>query len=140
MIEIIHKLVIKTAPKSVFEAVRTTEGLNSWWVDDSFSVGKLNGKAQFKFHAPGVIFNMIISELEENKRLVWNCQGEMDEWKNTDISFDIKEHELGSLLTFKHSGWKTTDGDFGSCSFHWALYLKSLKSYLEDGTGNPTIN
>lgn len=140
MATIIHKTVIKCLPKKLFEAVRTTNGLKNWWVDDSFSEGILNGKAQFKFHTAGVTFTMKITELVENNLLVWTCEGNIDEWKNTRISFEINEHELGCVLTFKHSEWESTEDDFGSCSFHWALYLKSLKSYLEDGKGNPTLN
>lgn len=43
----------------------------------------------------------------------------------------------GSLnLRFSHIGWKKETDLFAECNYHWGLYIKSLKTYIETGKGN----
>ena len=43
----------------------------------------------------------------------------------------------GTRVRFWHGEWEFEDGLLPSCSFQWAMYLDSLRRYLETGTGTP---
>jgi hypothetical protein len=44
-------------------------------------------------------------------------------------------HEV--LLHFRHSKWREDARMFPECSMAWAIYLLSLKEFVEKGKGRP---
>ena len=43
-------------------------------------------------------------------------------------------------LLFKHQGWKEQSESMHHCSPKWAVFLMSLKSFVETGKGAPYPN
>jgi hypothetical protein len=73
--------------------------------------------------------------LEPNKPVQWRCLGDHPAWIDTEVIFDLTPDTESTTMRFSHLKWKSSDGMLARCSYDWARYLTSLKSYLEIGTG-----
>ncbi len=137
MAEILHQLTIAADPEAVYEALTTEDGLANWWTRDATAETRQGGTAVFGFNRHGVVFTMTIDELEPGSKLVWRCTAGPDEWVGTQVTFALSRTPDRTRVDFRHEGWERTDGMLPRCSFDWARYLLSLKSYLETGEGRP---
>lgn len=137
MADILHELVIHASPEDVYQALTEEEGLANWWTRDTRAVPMVGAVAEFGFHDRSVVFKMRIDQLVPGRKVSWYCLGEHPEWKETVLEFGLSPDSDRTRLRFSHRGWKSINGIFARCSFDWARYLLSLKSYLETGEGNP---
>lgn len=145
MHDIVHELVIAAAPELVYEAITTQTGLQGWWTGDATAEPRVDSEATFGFEAGAVTFTMRVDLLEEPELVHWKCLAGPDEWVGTEIAFRIEgidddddgQPEGGSTVRFWHGGWEYENGALPRCSFQWAMYLDSLRRYVESGTGSP---
>ena len=138
MADMMHELMIGADADKVYAAITEQEGLASWWTDTNTASPELGSEAEFVFDGGQTVFKMKIDELTPGKRVVWSAlESPAPGWPGTTITFDLSAEESGTKLLFGHIGWPSTDGAFPSCNFAWAIYLQSLKDYLETGTGAP---
>ncbi len=132
MPDILHRVGIKAAPKKVYEALTTIEGLSHWWVSDTRGEASLGGLIDFKFSV------MKVAGLERNRLVKWKCLGGPKEWVGTVITFRLQQKEGQVFILFKHAGWKSPVEFMHHCSTKWAVFLLSLKSWLERDEGRPS--
>jgi uncharacterized protein YndB with AHSA1/START domain len=139
MPEILQQLSIKASPAQLFAAISEQKGLANWWTADTVAKPKGGAVAEFGFNHRQVVFRMQIEELEQNQRVVWRCLGGHPEWTGTYLVFELTEEPdgKGTVVRMGHFGWRSTDGILAMCSYDWARYLTSMKSYLETGRGMP---
>jgi uncharacterized protein YndB with AHSA1/START domain len=143
MVDILHRVGIKSSVDEVYKALSTREGLAAWWTSNTQGEGKVGGVIQFRFSAAGVEiggFDMKVLELHPAKRVLWEVVDGPPEWIGTQISFDLKQAGEHAIVLFKHQGWKEPVEFMHHCSTKWATYLMSLKSLLETGKGSPSPN
>ena len=134
--EIRINVVIKATPEKVYKAVTTQEGLESWWCKNTTAKpdpGFVNIFVFGKFRS-----EMKITRLTPNKRVEWKCINSIEEWIDTNISFEMEEKEGNTTLRFAHAGWRAATDTFAGCTYDWASFIKSLKSFCETGTGTPS--
>ena len=93
MTDILHRITIQAAPDRVFAALTVSEGLQSWWTQDSTATPESGSVAVFKFLQGKVVFRMRIEELVPGKRLAWSCLGEPQEWEGTQLTWDLEGTE-----------------------------------------------
>jgi uncharacterized protein YndB with AHSA1/START domain len=137
MPEILHQLRVNTPAERVYAALTQQTGLASWGTRDTTAEPTLGSTAQFGFNNRQIIFRMLIETLRPNKHVQWRCLGDHPEWTDTEVIFELTADADGTTLRFSHRKWKSSDGMLARCSYDWARYLTSLKSYLETGTGMP---
>lgn len=131
-----HNVVIKTTPEKVYEAVTTQEGIASWWCKNTTAKPEVGFMNVFAF---GDIRNeMKVTELVPGKKSEWKCIDSIEEWIGTRISFELEEKNGNTLLRFTHADWKAPTDLFADCNYQWALFMKSLKTYCETGSGSPS--
>ena len=138
MVDILHKVGIKSSPGEVYKALTTLDGLSAWWTSNTQGDSKTGGVLQFRFGAGG--FDMKVLELEPAQRVLWQVVNGPDEWMGTKISFDLKQQGDWTIVLFKHQGWKEPVEFMHHCSTKWAVFLLSLKALLETGKGAPWPN
>ena len=138
MAAILHRIAINNVGiETVYRAISTIEGLAAWWtVDTSGTANRLGGALQFRF--PGGGFDMQVVDLRKNELLEWEVVGGEKEWIGTKIRWALTSSENFTVLLFKHDDWKEPTEFMHHCSTKWAIFLMSLKSYLETGTGAPS--
>jgi uncharacterized protein YndB with AHSA1/START domain len=140
MPDILHRVGLKSSsPSEAYKALATTEGLSSWWTNDTQGENKVGGVLKFRFGSHGG-FDMKVLELEPSKRVLWRVVEGPEEWIGTKISFELKEDDGFTVVLFKHQDWKAPVEFMHHCSTKWATFLMSLKSLVETGKGAPYPN
>jgi uncharacterized protein YndB with AHSA1/START domain len=110
MATIQHRITIDAAPDRVFDALTLSEGLQSWWTRDSSAKPEIGSVAVFKFVQGTIVFRMRIEELVPGKRVAWLCQGDLQEWEGTQLTWELEPTEGGGTdLRFAHKGWASTE-------------------------------
>src|SRR5688572_26040039 len=106
MVDILHRVGIKSSPNKVYQALTTCQGLAGWWTDETEGESdKVGGAIQFRFSAHGAEigrFNMKVLELHPAKRVLWQVVDGPAEWIGSKISFDLKQDGDYCIVLFKH--------------------------------------
>lgn len=141
MAEIIHRVGIKAGPDKVFWALATIEGLARWWTENTKGVSEVGKTIEFQFHDPnGKIIGGFIMEVlkqEPFKKVQWKCVKGPEEWIGTEITFDLRQENDFTIMSFGHRKWKEAGEFTAHCSTKWAVFLMSLKELIETGKGKP---
>jgi len=143
MVDILHRVGIKSSVDEVYKALTTREGLAAWWTNNTQGESKVGGELKFRFSAEGVEiggFDMKVLELQPAKRVLWHVVEGPEEWIGTKISFELKQAGDHAIVLFKHQDWKEPVEFMHHCSTKWAIYLMSLKSLVETRKGSPNPN
>jgi uncharacterized protein YndB with AHSA1/START domain len=141
MLDILHRVGIKSSVDEVYKALTARERLAAWWTNDTQGEGKVGGVLRFRFVADGVEiggFDMKVLELDPGKRVLWEVVDGPQEWIGTKISWELKQEGEYAIVLFKHQGWKEPVEFMHHCSTKWAIYMMSLKSLVETGKGAPS--
>jgi len=131
MPDILHRVGIKSTPKKVFEAISTVEGLSHWWITDTSGDARQGGIILFGFA------DMKVMESKSNKLVKWKCVRGPKEWVGTELTFQLKPKQGQTFVLFRHSNWKGPVEFMYHCSTKWAVFLLSLKDWLEREEGRP---
>jgi len=140
MVDILHRVGIKSSTDAVYRALATREGVAGWWTNNTQGESKVGGALRFSFSAGGAEiggFEMKVLDLDPAKRVLWQVVGGPEEWIGTRIGFELKQEGEYSIVLFKHQGWKEPVEFMHHCSTKWAIFLMSLKSLVETGKGAP---
>ncbi len=133
MPDIIHRVGIKATPQQVFKALTTTDGLSHWWVSNTAGSAKKGGVILFGF------CDMEVVEAKPGKLVKWKCvKAWGKEWPGTEVIFELKHKEGQTFVLFTHAKWKKQVEFMRHCSTKWAVFLLSLKNYLERNEGRPS--
>jgi uncharacterized protein YndB with AHSA1/START domain len=141
MVDILHRVGIKSSLDEVYEALTAREGLAGWWTDDTRGVSKVGEVLKFHFSADGReigFFDIKVLELRPGQRVLWQVADGPAEWIGTKISFDLKQEGDYVIVLFKHQDWKEPVEFMHHCSTKWAIFLMSLKTLVETGKGAPS--
>ena len=132
MADILHRITIDAGPDRVFDALTVSEGLQSWWTQDSTATPEIGSVALFKFVQGTIVFRMRVEDLIPGKKVAWSCLGDLQEWEGTRLTWELESTENGGTdLRFAHSGWNSTEGDYPRCNTTWGHLMHLLKAYAE---------
>ncbi len=127
-----HRLIINAKAEQIFEALTLPKGLNNWWTLEAKGSPILNSTYRFYF-GPLYDWQARVIEVTGDKSLTWKMISAMDDWMNTEVGFEIRPEEEGSLVHFFHTGWRSESEHFGITNYCWAQLLRGLKDYVETG-------
>ncbi|HKR06591.1 MAG TPA: SRPBCC domain-containing protein [Bacteroidia bacterium] len=142
MADIIHRIGIKASAKRVYNALSTVKGLAHWWTEDVAGAEQVGGELLFRFHSESgeEIGKMVMKahELNPGKAVRWRCAEGPAEWIGTEISFELSQQDDQTIVIFGHKNWKEEVEFMAHCSMKWAVFLLSLREYVETGKGKPS--
>lgn len=141
MVDILHRVGIKSSLSDVHKALATRDGLAAWWTNDAQGESTVGGTLKFRFNSGGVEAGCIevkVLELHPAGLVQWEVVGGPAEWIGTTISFELRQDGEYVIVLFKHQGWKEPVEFMRHCSTKWAIFLMSLKSLVETGKGAPS--
>lgn len=142
MINIIHRIGIRSAPDQVYKALSTIDGLANWWTKEVEGEEQLNRTIKFTFRsAAGDIKGQMVMEVKELKpqqSVSWQCVEGPNEWIGTAVTFDLSQQDEQTILLFGHRNWHEAVEFTAHCSMKWAVFLLSLRDYIELGNGKPS--
>ena len=107
---------------------------------------KVRSKQAEKYSSPFVqktgevkgIMIMQVEELEPGTLVRWRCVDGPAEWIGTNITFDLSEQDGQTIILFGHRNWAEAIEFMAHCSMKWAVFLLSLREYMETGKGRPS--
>ena len=131
----------KATPQKVYDAITR---VREWWT------GNTEGKSKAVGDVFTVTFGDIhrttqrVTEAEPGKRIVWhvtecylNFVKDTEEWKGTDIVFDIIPAKEGTRLTMTHVGLAELECS-DQCTKGWDYFTgMSLFRFITEGKGQP---
>jgi len=137
MVDILHRVGIRTAtPGPAYDALTTVDGLAGWWTEEVRGSGDSGGKLEFRFPPIGG-FDMEVLEAKPTERVRWRVIDGPEEWLGTTIDWELQQYGEWTIVLFSHRGWSEPVEFMHHCSTKWGVFLMSLKSLLETGTGAP---
>jgi uncharacterized protein YndB with AHSA1/START domain len=142
MVDILHRIGIKSPAARVYKALTSLEGLGHWWTEEVLGETRIGGKIEFRFRAKTgeLIGSMVmeVQELDDDKEVRWRCVAGPEEWVGTDITFQLSEQDNQTIVLFGHRNWREAVEATYHCSMKWATFLLSLREYVETGKGKPS--
>jgi len=142
MVDIIHRIGIKSSASEVYKALSTIEGLAHWWTEEVEGDEQVGGKIVFAFRSDtGDIKGQMVMQVKElnyGKNVRWHCVDGPPEWIGTDITFELSQQDDQTIIIFGHRGWREAVEFMAHCSMKWAVFLLSLREYVETGKGKPS--
>jgi hypothetical protein len=101
---------------------------------------RVGAKLRFGFPDAPVDLAMVVTALDEDSRVDWECPGPWPTWAGTRVEWVISKSD-STLVTFAHRGWSddTSDAELGSVALVWAQILMALTRFVEDGTAAPVL-
>ncbi|TAN01607.1 MAG: SRPBCC domain-containing protein [Chitinophagaceae bacterium] len=135
-------LVVQT-PKEAYSAINNVRG---WWS------GEIEGDTraldtEFTYQVPGVHWSkQKITTLIPEEKIVWhvldailNFVENKNEWKGTDIIFDIAKKGDKTEVRFTHKGLVPAYQCYNNCSSAWSILInKNLRNLITTGQDQPS--
>ena len=89
--------------------------------------------------------HIVVTELVPAQRVVWRVLDtymsfvpDRDEWRDTEIRFELSPAGEGTSLRFTHVGLVPTHECFEACSNGWTFFItESLPQFVTTGLGQP---
>ena len=136
MADIFQHFPIKAPVRRVFEAVSTPAGLDSWWTLNS-SKGSDEGAEYNLGFGPGYDWlAKVTRQVPDSEFEIEFTQADSD-WQGTRLGFQLEERDGATEVRFHHTGWPEQNEHYRISCYCWAMYLRILKRYLENGETVP---
>lgn len=127
---------LKVPIATVYDALTSEKGLSQVWTKKLKVKPEIGFVNEFDFD-DDYLTKMKILDLEENSKIVWECIESDVEWVGTNVSFELIEKDHTTTVILKHYNWRERTDFYRWCSYNWAMFLYSLKTYCEDQKGLP---
>ena len=136
-----HTFTVQRTAREVYDAICDVTG---WWTIHTDGATKAVGD-EFTVHFGDVhITTQRITEAVPEKRITWRVTKsylpwlkDREEWKGTDIVFEITEGAEGTRLTMTHIGLTPHVECFTQCEKGWDFFMGSLNKLITTGEGQP---
>lgn len=132
MPDIYHDFPVVASQEEVFKAISLPEGLNAWWTKKSAGLPQPGEVYQLWF-APEYDWRGSVIECKPNESLEWEITTADADWTGTRVGFELLLKKGYTQVRFHHTGWAELNDHFRRSSYCWAMYLRVLKAYIEDG-------
>ena len=141
MAEIIHEATVSGDPGQVRAALTTTAGLAGFYTDQVHADPKAGSEVWLGF-GPGAETQFRFEVALADDGVEWTCVSGPAEWVGTTVAWRLRpdggaENGKATRVRFEHRGWRSADGELGTCSFVWAQILYRLDRYLATGVADP---
>ncbi|NML71297.1 SRPBCC domain-containing protein [Chryseobacterium sp. RP-3-3] len=133
---ILHDLEVDSTLENVFRMVSVPEFLNEWWTHYCQGVPEPDSEYTFEFSEKDILKGKI-SKFNPPYEIEFLITDGDKDWVETSVGFILKEAGNGTKLSFYHTNWKDTNEHFRQTSFCWALYLRVLRKFAEEGLHVP---
>ena len=133
---------VDQTPEQVFDSINHVRG---WWSGEvEGDTDKLGTEFTYRYKDVHRTTQKI-TELIPGKKVVWHVTDsdlsfvkDKEEWKGTDIIFDISAKDGKTEVRFTHAGLAAQIECYGNCSNAWAVLIKgSLRNLVTTGKDQP---
>lgn len=136
MAEILHDFPVNAPPGRVFQMFATPAGLDRWWTLSSTGGGKVGEDVELNF-GPPYEWRAMVTRAVPDREYELEMTVAMGDWQGTRVGVRLEPSPLGTQVSFYHTGWREASDHLRTTSYCWAMYLRILKRYLEQGETVP---
>lgn len=133
---IFHDLEVNATLENVFQMFSVPEFLNEWWTHHCLGNPEPDAEYTFEF-TEEYIWKGKISKFNPPFEIEYTMTEADEDWKGTKVGCTLKETKRGTRISFYHTGWESANDHFRQTSFCWAMYLRILKKFVEEGLHIP---
>lgn len=137
MTDVLFRFDIDAPPQSVLQAVKTTEGIKSFWTTSADVPSEVGETLKLGFSVAPAPFDLRLEQSDE-RTVCWRTETFPPHWVGTTVRWDVEAREQGSTVSFRHAGLKD-DEETGRVSYTWGQIMTRLKEYVETGRANPVF-
>ncbi len=137
-----HRFTVRATPEQVFEAITR---VRDWWTVNTDGSTTVVGD-EFTVEFGDVhLTKQRVTEAEHGRRIVWSVTESLlpwlkdrEEWKGTEMIFEIDATSSDTQLTFTHVGLTPQVECFEQCEKGWNYFIgDSLYKLIAHGAGLP---
>ena len=132
MADILHDLPIVAPPAEVFSAISTPVGLNAWWTLDCEGTPAVGERYRLDF-GPGYVWTGVVTVCRPSSSFELEIRDAMPDWEGTRVGFALDATDTATKLRFSHTGWPEVNAHLRTSSYCWAMYLRIMKRWVEEG-------
>ena len=136
MADITHHFPIKAPPWKVFQAVSTPAGLDAWWTKRSAGM-PVEGAEYELWFGPEYDWRAVVSRCVPDAEFEFRITGAQEDWLETRVRFLLDDEDGVTQVRFQHAGWPEANEHYSVSCYCWAMYLRLLKRYVEQGEVTP---
>jgi uncharacterized protein YndB with AHSA1/START domain len=131
----LHDFPIHAPRQRVFEAFATPAGLDHWWTKSS--TGKPTEGAEFTLgFGPDYDWKAKVTRCVPGSAFELQMTQAAPDWMGTRVGCQL-DGEPTTQVRFYHTGWPTQNEHWRISCYCWAMYLRLLRRYLENGETVP---
>jgi uncharacterized protein YndB with AHSA1/START domain len=132
MADIFHDFPINAPAQKVFESVTTPDGLDAWWTKHS-SGKPVEGTKYVLDFGPEYDWRAVVTKCVPNSAFELEIYRSVEDWQGTRVGFRLEEKNGVTHVSFYHVSWPEANAHYRQSCFCWAMYLRLLKRYVENG-------
>jgi hypothetical protein len=138
-------IISMTVNASAQEAFNSINSVSKWWTENiEGGYQKLNDEFTVRFDDVHISTQKLI-EFIPDKKVTWlvtdsklSFVEDVHEWTDTEISFEIFNHDSKTEIQFTHKGLVPDVECYKDCSTAWSQYIRgSLLNLITTGIGKP---
>jgi uncharacterized protein YndB with AHSA1/START domain len=134
------QLPIASDVATIFAAMTTPAGLNTWWTLGCDGTPSLGAWYTLDF-GPAHHWAGVVSRCEAPHAFEWTIGKSDNDWRGTRVGFVLHPMSHGGAhgatqgvrVEFYHRGWAASNAHFRGSAYCWATYLRLLKRWVERG-------
>ena len=131
MPDILHDFPVFAPAGRVLDAVTTPAGLNAWWTVTSSGEPAVGSTWELGF-GPEYAWRGVVRDCGPD-RIEWELTRADDDWSGTRVGFLLEGVGDRTEVRFHHAGWAEANGHYRTSTFCWAMYLRLMKRFVEQG-------
>jgi uncharacterized protein YndB with AHSA1/START domain len=136
MPDIFHDFTIAVPTSRVFQAVSAPAVLDQWWTKRSKGKPVLGSEYELGF-GPGYDWRANVSRSIPDQSFEFKLVKASPDWTGTLVGFKLVAGKDATQVRFHHTGWPAQNEHYRISCYCWAMYLRILKRYLENGETVP---
>lgn len=137
MTAILFRFDVDAAPEAVLEALKTADGIKSFWTTRADVPREVGETLKLGFSVAPAPFDLRL-EQSDDQAVAWRTETFPPHWVGTTIRWDVEAREGGSSVSFRHDGF-SDDASAGHAAFTWGQIMVQLKHYTETGDPAPVF-
>jgi uncharacterized protein YndB with AHSA1/START domain len=131
MADIYHDFPIQASLARVFEAFSTSNGLDAWWTKKSSGRPAL-GEEYVLWFGPQYDWRAQVTRCVAPSEFELQITRADQDWNGTRVGIRLDGQETTNV-SFYHTGWPSANQHWRISCYCWAMYLRLLRRYLENG-------
>ena len=136
MADILHDLPIHAPAERVYAAFTAPAGLDEWWTARSAGHPELGTEYRL-FFEPHYDWRAVVTMANPDRAFELRMAQSDPDWEGTCIGVRLEPQGTATMVRFYHTGWHEANEQFRVSSCCWAMYLRILRRWLEQGERVP---